>query len=147
QTMEKQLTQVKAGILLGLAHRGRGMPSSWRLPAKVKATALRLYAQRDGDFGLTLAAEQLAECHGLTVSDETLRSWLLAKGVAHFQRRQRPHRARTAHVGELVQLNGAPYDWFEGRGSRCVLMASIDDASSRGYVRFYDYDGTSRWPG
>ena len=66
QTREQQLTQVQAGTVLrltprhvrrllerleqagdrGLAHRGRGTPSNRRIPAKVKATALRLYAQR-----------------------------------------------------------------------------------------------------
>jgi len=165
QTMEKKLTQVKAGTLLGLtprhirrlierveqegdqglAHRGRGMPSNRRLPAKVKATALRLYAQRYGDFGPTLAAEKLAECHGVPISDETLRRWLRERGIDHFTRRKRPHRAwreRKAHVGELVQLDGSHHDWFEGRGSRCVLMAYIDDASSRVYARFYTYEGT-----
>jgi hypothetical protein len=129
----------------GLAHRGRGKPSNRRIPEPVKAKALRLYAQRYGDFGPTLAAEKLAEHHGLTLSDETLRSWLLAQGVTHFRRRKRPHRAwreRKAHVGELVQLDGSHHDWFEGRGSRCVLMAYIDDASSRVYARFYAYEGT-----
>ena len=71
QTMEKTLTQVKAGILLGLtprhirrliervqqagdqglAHRGRGKPSNRRIPEAVKAKGLKLYAQRYGDFG------------------------------------------------------------------------------------------------
>ena len=165
QTMEKKLTQVKAGTLLGLttrhirrlierveqegdqglAHRGRGMPSNRRLAAKVKAKALRLYAQRYGDFGPTLAAEKLAECHGVPISDETLRRWLRERGIDHFTRRKRPHRVwreRKAHVGELVQLDGSHHDWFEGRGSRCVLMAYIDDASSRVYARFYEYEGT-----
>ena len=61
------------------------------------------------------------------------------------QRRKRPHRAwreRKAHVGELVQLDGSHHDWFEGRGPRCVLMAYIDDASSRVFARFYAYEGT-----
>jgi transposase len=165
QTMEKQLTQVKAGTLLGLttrhirrlierveqegdqglAHRGRGMPSNRRLPAKVKAKALRLYAQRYGDFGPTLAAEKLAECHGVPISDETLRRWLRERGIDHFTRRKRPHRVwreRKAHVGELVQLDGSHHDWFEGRGPRCVLMAYIDDANSRVFARFYEYEGT-----
>ena len=165
QTMEKRLTQVKAGALLGLtprhirrlmervaqvgdqglAHRGRGKPSNRRIPEPVKAKALRLYAQRYGDFGPTLAAEKLAEHHGLTLSDETLRSWLLAQGVMHFRRRKRPHRAwreRKPHVGELVQLDGSHHDWFEGRGPRSVLMAYIDDASSRVFARFYEYEGT-----
>jgi hypothetical protein len=165
QTMEKQLTQVKAGALLGLtprhirrlmarvaqvgdqglAHRGRGKPSNRRIAARVKATVLRLYAQRYGDFGPTLAAEKLAEWHGLAVHAETLRGWLLATGVTHFQRRKRPHRAwreRKAQVGELVQLDGSHHDWFEGRGPQCVLMAYIDDASSRVFARFYAYEGT-----
>ena len=46
QTREQQLTQVQAGTVLRLTHRGRGTPSNRRIPAKVKATALRLYAQR-----------------------------------------------------------------------------------------------------
>ena len=165
QTMEKPLTQVKAGALLGLtprhirrliarvaqagdhglAHQGRGKPSNRRLPEKLKTKALTLCETRYGDFGPTLAAEQLAERHGITLSDETLRGWLVAKGVTHFQRRKRPHRAwreRKAQVGELVQLDGSHHDWFEGRGSRCVLMAYIDDASSRVFVRFYEYEGT-----
>ena len=163
--MEQKLTQVKPGTLLGLttrhirrlierveqegdqglAHRGRGMPSNRRLPAKVKAKALRLYAQRYGDFGPTLAAEKLAEHHGVPISDETLRRWLRERGTDHFTRRKRPHRVwreRKAQVGELVQLDGSDHDWFAGRGSRGVLMAYIDDASSRVYARFYTDEGT-----
>jgi hypothetical protein len=165
QTREKQLTQVKAGTLLGLtprhirrllervaqagdhglAQRGRGKPSNRRIPETVKARGLTLYAQRYGDFGPTLAAEKLAECHGITLSAETMRGWLRDTGIDHFTRRKRPHRAwreRKPHVGELVQLDGSHHDWFEGRGPRCVLMAYIDDASSRVYARFYAYEGT-----
>lgn len=163
--MERKLTQAKAGALLGLtarqirrimlrvraegdaglAHRGRGKPSNRQIPALVKAKVLKLYAQRYGDFGPTLAAEKLAERHGITRSAETVRRWLRAAGVTHCQRRTRPHRAwraRKAHVGELLQLDGSHHDWLEGRGPRCVLMAYIDDASSRVYARFYEYEGT-----
>ena len=163
--MERKITQRKAGKLVGLttrhvrrlikrveqegdqglAHRGRGQPSNRRMSEPVKAKVLRLYAQRYGDFGPTLAAEKLAERHGITISDETLRLGLRDKGIDHFQRRTRPHRAwreRKPHVGELIQLDGSHHDWFEGRGPRCVLMAYIDDASSRVYARFYDYEGT-----
>jgi hypothetical protein len=165
QTMEKRLTQVQAGILLGLtprhirrliervkqagdhglAHRGRGKPSNRQIPETVKAKGLKLYAQRYGDCGPTLAAEKLTECHGMAVSAETVRGWLRDAGIDHFTRRKRPHRAwreRKAHVGELVQLDGSHHDWLEGRGPRCVLMAYIDDASSRVYARFYAYEGT-----
>ena len=165
QVIAKQLTQVKAGALLGLttrhvrrlmarvkregdqghAHRGRGKPSNRRIAESVKTAVLTLYDKRYGDFGPTLAAEKLAEREGITLSAETLRGWLQAKGVTHFQRRPRPHRSwreRKAHEGELVQLDGSHHDWLEGRGPRCVLMAYIDDASSRVYARFYEYEGT-----
>ena len=165
QTMEQTLTQVQAGTMLGLttrhirrlierveqtgdhglAHRGRGKPSNRRIPEQVKTTVLMLDEQRYGDFGPTLAAEKLAERHGITLSDETVRRWLRARGVVHFTRRKRPHRAwraRRAHVGALLQLDGCHHDWFEGRGPRCVLMAYVDDANSRVFVRFYEYEGT-----
>src|SRR3990172_2707887 len=165
QTMEKKLTQVQAGTLLGLttrhirrlierveqagdqglAHRGRGKPSNRRIPDTVKAMVLKLYEKRYGDFGPTLAAEKLAERHGLTFSDETLRRWLRARGIEHFTRRKRPHRAwreRKAHVGALLQLDGSHHDWLEGRGPHGVLMAYIDDASRRVCARFYAYEGT-----
>jgi hypothetical protein len=165
QVLGKQITQGKAGALLGLTdrqirrllrrvkqegdrglvHRGRGKPSNRRIADPVKAKALRLYDTQYGDFGPTLAVEKLAERDGITLSAETLRGWLMAKGVTHFRRRKRPHRAwraRKAHVGELVQLDGSHHDWFEGRGPACVLMAYIDDASSRVFARFYDYEGT-----
>ena len=66
----------------GLVHRGRGKPSNRKIPEKVKAKVLRLYAQRYGDFGPTLAAEKLAERHGITLSDETVRLWLHARGIS-----------------------------------------------------------------
>jgi hypothetical protein len=165
QVMERRITQVKAGTLVGLTdrhvrrllqrveqegdqgltHRGRGKPSNRRIAEKVKAKVLKLYEKRYGDFGPTLAAEKLAECHGITLSDETLRLWLTARGIDHFTRRKRPHRSwreRKAHPGELIQLDGSHHDWLEGRGPRGVLMAYIDDASSRVYARFYEYEGT-----
>ena len=165
QVREKRITQREAGTMLrltdrqirrllgrvkeegdqGLVHRGRGKPSNRRIAGPVKTQALRLYDTQYGDFGPTLAAEKLAERDGITLSAETLRGWLLDKGVRHFRRRKRPHRAwraRKAHVGELVQLDGSHHDWLEGRSPACVLMAYIDDASSHVFARFYAYEGT-----
>jgi transposase len=165
QVLAHRLTQKEASTLLGvtdrqirrlrrrveqegdqgLVHRGRGRPSNRRIPEGRKTKILRLYETRYGDFGPTLAVEKLAAHHGIMLSDETLRRWLRARGIDHFTRRKRPHRTwrvRKAHVGELVQLDGSHHDWLEGRGPRCVLMAYIDDASSRVFARFYDHEGT-----
>jgi transposase-like protein len=110
-----------------------------------KAKVLRLYQERYGDFGPTLAAEKLSEREGIPISDETLRLWLREAGVTHFQRRKRLHRQwreRKRHAGELIQMDGSHHGWFEDRGPQCVLMAYIDDATGRVSARFYTYEGT-----
>lgn len=143
--IRRLLTRVKAAGDQGLVHRGRGRLSNRRISETKKTKVLTLYAAKYADLGPTLATEKLAERHRLIVSAETLRGWLRERCVTHFQRRKRPHRtwrARKAHVGELVQLDGSHHDWLEGRGPRCVLLAYIDDASSRVFARFYAYEGT-----
>jgi hypothetical protein len=30
----------------------------------------------------------------------------------------------------LVQLDGSPFDWFEGRAPACTLLVFIDDATN-----------------
>jgi hypothetical protein len=129
----------------GLVHRSRGRPSNGQRAPALKARVLRLYATHDGDVGPTLAVEKLAERHGITLSAETLGGWLQQQGIEHFARCKRPHRAwraRKAHAGALLQMDGSHHAWFEERGPTCVLMAYIDDASSRVLARFYEYEGT-----
>lgn len=75
-----------------------------------------LYEKQHRDFGPTLAVEKLLERDGITLSDEILRR---DRGVDHFRRWKRPHRAwreRKAHAGELIQMDGSHHDWLEGRG-------------------------------
>jgi hypothetical protein len=40
-------------------------------------------------------------------------------------------RERRACFGELVQIDGSEYDWFEGRAPLCTLLVFIDDATGR----------------
>ncbi len=40
-------------------------------------------------------------------------------------------RERRPRFGELIQIDGSPHDWFEGRGPRCTLIVFIDDATNR----------------
>ncbi|WP_229520257.1 hypothetical protein [Photobacterium damselae] len=39
-------------------------------------------------------------------------------------------RARRDCSGELIQLDGSPHDWFEGRADECTLLVFIDDATN-----------------
>lgn len=93
----------------------------------------------DERFGPTLAAEHLASEDGITIDHETLRRWMLAAGLWSRARKRSPHRrrrARMAHFGELVQLDGSFHPWFEDRGRQSCLLTLVDDATGRSLGRF-----------
>jgi transposase len=119
----------------GLASRRRGRPSNRRLPDAVREAALALVREHYADFGPTLAAEKLAERHGVRLSRETLRHWMAEAGlwVPRKARRGRVHQSRHRRdcPGELVQIDGCEHAWLEDRGPPCTLLAFVDDATSR----------------
>ncbi|MCX7692479.1 MAG: ISNCY family transposase [Tepidimonas taiwanensis] len=125
----------------GLVSKRRGRPGNRRIGQAEREAVLACVRSRYADFGPTLAAEYLTSFHGFTRSVETLRQWMIEDGLwaPKRQRRKRPFqlRERRACVGELVQIDGSPHDWFEGRAPRCCLIAFIDDATGRlQYARF-----------
>lgn len=129
----------------GIRHRSRGRPSTRRLSGKLKDRIVHLYRTTYSDFGPTLFTEKLQEHEGITVSRETVRTWLMEEGEWKKHRRHKTHRQwreRKEHYGEMLQMDGSHHDWFEGRGPRCVLLGYIDDATGNVYGRFYDYEGT-----
>jgi DNA-binding Lrp family transcriptional regulator len=129
----------------GILHRLRGRSSKRRLPEALRQKMVRLVKREYGDFGPTLAAEYLAERHGIRVSKETLRQVLMAAGVWKRKRRRvevHVWRARRACWGELVQWDTSEHDWLEGRGPKLYLLAMIDDATSRALARFAAQDTT-----
>ena len=163
--MEQELTLVAAAELMGvcyhqskriwrrfqaqgdagLVHRLRGRPSARRKPPQLRALALARYAEeRYADFGPTLMAEHLLK-EKLVVDHETLRRWRMAAGQHTVRRRKQKHRQwreRKPCFGAMVQLDGSHHDWFEGRGSKCVLMVMVDDATNQMRARFFAEETT-----
>ena len=78
----------------GIIHRLRGRPSNRRLPEEMRGRVLSLYQESYPDFGPTLAVEKLFECDGITISDETLRTWLrsICPAIINDSRCVRPMR-------------------------------------------------------
>lgn len=98
-------------------------------------------------FGPKFACEKLLEDHELEVSRETVRKWMIEAGL--WESRKRPKlrihqsRDRRSCLGELVQIDGSPHDWFEGRRAKCTLLGFIDDATSRiMHLRFVESETT-----
>lgn len=131
----------------GLLSKKRGKPSNRRTPPDVLAKAVSLIGGHYADFGPTLACEKLSEVHNIELSVETVRQAMLSAGLWTARRgaRARTHamRERRARRGELIQIDGSPHDWFEGRAPRCCLLVFIDDATGELMaLRFVDTETT-----
>jgi len=120
---------------VGLVSRRQGKPSNRRLKDPLRESIRALLVERYGDFGPTLAREKLLEVHALEVSIETVRRLQMELGLWKPKTRKvaRPFqtRERRARFGELIQIDGSPHAWLEGRGPACTLIVFIDDATGR----------------
>ena len=125
----------QAAGLAGLVSKKRGRASNRRLDEATLAHAIQLIATHYSDFGPTLACEKLAELHDVRLSVESTRQLMIKAG--HWRPRKggtvcaHPMRERRARFGEMIQIDGSPHDWFEGRGEYCTLLVFIDDATGR----------------
>jgi transposase len=153
QVQERKMTQVEAGQRLdlsvrqiyrllhrlkvyktcGVKNRHRGGNNAFT--PDFKKRVLALIQEKYHDFGPTFAAEKLRELDGLFVNHETLRQWMTEAGLWQAKARKTAHihqiRERRPRFGELVQIDGSPHDWFEGRAEKCCLLVFIDDATSQ----------------
>jgi transposase-like protein len=171
EVKKRHITQKQAAVELGLSvrwvrkllarlgargdgalrHGLRGRRSNRKTPEAVKRRAVELYREKKQaklwhDYGPTLAVEELAEQHGIAISRETLRQWLIE---AKLWRSRRAHveqvhvwRTRRARFGELVQWDTSEHDWLEGRGEKLYLIGMIDDATSCLTAGFVRHDST-----
>jgi hypothetical protein len=151
----KQLTQIEAAKQLhlttrqvrrlqrkykkqgpeGIVSKKRGKFSNNQLHSDLKSTAIELIKTHYHDFGPTLAHEKLKEVHKLKLSLESTRQMMMKEGIWKGKKRKLikvyQQRTRRSCYGELIQIDGSPHDWFEGRREKCCLIVFIDDATSR----------------
>src|SRR5579862_5375004 len=143
----KLLLRMKERGDRAVVHGLRGRASTRRIQAKVEKRAVELVRREYADFGPTLASEYLQQHHGIAVSRETLRKWMMRAGLwkRKKQRLQEIHlwRKRRNCFGELVQWDTSEHNWLEGRGPKIYLIAMVDDATSRGLARFAPHDSTA----
>jgi transposase len=120
---------------VGLVSKHRGRRSNNRLSEEVKERALNLLKTKYKGFGPTLAHEKLVERENLNLSDESIRRLMIAEELWKPRKAKKVEthqlRERRACFGELIQIDGSPHDWFEGRAPACVLLVFIDDATGQ----------------
>ena len=125
----------KADGAIGVVSKKRGNPSNHKYPDSVKELAIAYVKEYYVDFKPTFACEKLSENHGLTISRETLRKWMIDAELwipknCRLKRAYQPRNRREC-FGELIQIDGSPHDWFEGRAPKCTLLVYIDDATGK----------------
>lgn len=153
KVQEGLLTQVKASEILeisdrqirnllgrlnefgpeGLTSKRRGKPSNRKIAFSLKESILKIIQEQYADFGPTLAAEKLQECHHIFISKETIRRWLIEfhLWIPKIKKRNKhPLRKRKECFGEMIQGDASSHDWFENNHP-CALLVFIDDATSR----------------
>lgn len=132
-------------------HRSRGGHSARGYPLEIRNKVLLLYKTNYGDYGPSLFGEQLEEKHGLHIHRETLRRWLLDAGLwrrevtGRKRSKHRKARPRRAAMGEMLQIDGSPHNWLEGRNPSLMessLLVLIDDASGRIHLWFRPTEDT-----
>ena len=131
----------------GLISLKRGQISNRRISQDTKDNAIALVKTQYADFGPTLASEKLDNRHGIKISSETLRKWLIEEGIWKPKSKKEvkvyQRRTRRSCFGEMLQGDGSPHDWLEERGPRCTLLQFVDDATSKTTAaRFVPTEGT-----
>ena len=118
----------------GLVHKNRGKVSPRRWDIAQEQLLIELLQGDWHDFGPTFAAEKLAELHNIKISREVVRQAMIRANLWQPKLKRNEHRKRRdrkAMLGMMVQLDGSPHDWFEGRAGKCTLLVFIDDATSQ----------------
>ncbi len=140
----------------GLIHKGRGRASNRKIKDEIQSEIKELAGTIYSGFGPTFMAEKLLERNQIKIGKEALRQLLIEGGFWKPKREKikaiHQQRERRASFGELIQIDGSPHDWFEGRRPKCCLIVFIDDATSeilyahfektesmRGYFRGLSY--------
>jgi hypothetical protein len=147
----KQLRRIRKRYLIegaaGLISRKRGQPSGNKIRAEIRDKVLDLLREKYHGFGPTLATEKLLERHQICLSAETLRKWMIEEEIwvskKKKDKRVYQRRPRRSRFGELLQGDGSPHDWFEGRSEKCCLIHFIDDATNEiTSAKFVPTEGT-----
>ena len=142
---ERQCYRIKARVdktgANGVVHGNRGRPCKRKTKEKTIRQVLALARGKYQGFNDHHLTEKLKEQEKIKLSREKIRRVLRANGIGSPKRRRgikhRSRRERRASEGMMLQVDGSPHDWLQGRGSRLCLIGAIDDATSKVMGAFF----------
>ena len=131
-----------------LAHGNRGRRPHNALDEEIKKQVLALAQEKYIGFNFQHFTDSLNEREEIDISRSTVRRILLNAGIKSPRRRRPPkHRSRRERYpqeGMLLQIDGSPHGWLEGRGPNLTLIGAIDDATGKVPYAFFQEEEDSR---
>jgi hypothetical protein len=114
-------------------------------PPEARERAIELLKGEYAGIGPTQSAEYLKDDYGISLSPETVRSWMINENAWEpKQGKARPRRRRASRslTGELAYMDTSEHPWFGEDHPKSHLTAMIDDASQALHAKFYGADST-----
>ena len=142
---ERQCYRVKARVdkagAKGVVHGNRGRQCKRKTKEKVVRRVVALARGKYQGFNDHHLTEKLKEQEQIELSREKVRRILRAEGIGSPRKRRgikhRSRRERRASEGMMLQVDGSPHDWLQGRGPRMCLIGGIDDATNKVMGAFF----------
>jgi len=149
---ERQCYRVKGRVTKqgakGVMHGNRGRPCKRKIKEKTVKRIVELAQGKYRGFNDRHFTEKLKEEEQIEFCREKIRSILRFHGIASPRKRRankhRSRRDRRAAEGIMLQVDGSPHDWLEGRGPALCLIGAIDDATSKVPRAFFE-EAESSW--
>jgi transposase len=136
---ERQCYRVKARVgkagAKGVVHGNRGRACKRKTEEKTVRRVVELARGKYQGFNDHHLTEKLEEQEKIKLCREKVRQLLRAHGIGSPKKRRgiqhRSRRERRASEGMMLQVDGSPHDWLQGRGPRLCLIGAIDDATNK----------------
>jgi transposase len=129
-----------------LAHGNRGHQPFNAIDVSIREQVVELAKSKYKGFNQQHFSEKLSEQEGIPLSRSTV--MLLEQGIASPHKRRAPkhlsRRERYPQAGMMLQTDGSPHDWLEGRGPKLCIIGAIDDATNEvPYAHFQAQENTA----
>ena len=127
---ERQCYRIKARVkeqgAKGVLHGNRGRVSNRKIKEKTAKRIVEVARGKYRGFNDPHLTEKLKEHEQIKLSREKVRRILRSEGISTPRKRRaskhRSRRERRMAEGMMLQVDGSPHDWLEGRGPRLCLI-------------------------
>ena len=127
--------RVKEHGAKGVIHGNRGRLCRRKVKEKTVSRVVALARGKYQGFNDHHLTEKHKEHEQIELSREKIRRILRSHGIATPRKRRaskhRSRRDRRMAEGMMLQVDGSPHDWLQGRGPRLCLIGAIDDATGK----------------